>query len=218
MGHSFVLSANAIPNYLKDLSLLLSSSDWLWLHRLLPTEMPSDCIWKCCAVNVITFLSALPCQWISSLFFSKIMSMVQILLHLSKSGKGLYHLPLILGKGSSELQTTANPGIQSGLGLLWQKSRPDNPDPSGQLTCCGSHSTEPNSVHACGRLAHFCWETKCCSLFFYRCTSAFKAQKPQMGQISNSDISMPEEEGGKVSKELFVHFLCHSSASTTKEK
>lgn len=55
VGHSFVLSANAIPNYIKDLSLLLSSSDWLWLHRLLPIEMPSDCIWKHCAVNVITF-------------------------------------------------------------------------------------------------------------------------------------------------------------------
>lgn len=83
--------------------------------------------------------------------------------------------------------------VQSGLGLWWQKSRPDNPDLWGQLTYCGSQSTESNSVHACSMLAHFCWETKCCSsLFsFYRCSSAFKPQKPQMGQISNSDISMP---------------------------
>lgn len=127
-GHSFVLSANAIPNYPKDLSLLLSSSDWLWLHRLLPTEMPSDCIWKCCAVNVITFQSALPCQWISSRFFSKIMCMVQTFLHLSKNGKGLCHLPLVFGKGfwsANHLQILA---IQSGLGLLWQKSSPDNLD------------------------------------------------------------------------------------------
>lgn len=34
------------------------------------------------------------------------MSMVQAFLHLSKSGKGLCHLPLIFGEGSSEVWTT----------------------------------------------------------------------------------------------------------------
>lgn len=185
MGHSFVSSANAIPNYLKDLSLLLSSSDWLWLHRLLPTEMPSDCIWKCCAVNVITFLSALPCQWISSLFFSKIMSMVQILLHLSKSGKGLCHLPLRLGKGSSEVQTTCKSWHTIWPGTFVAKIQARQPRPFRPINLLWITEHRVKLSTCLWQVGSFLLGDQALQqlVLLLQMRQCFKPQKPQVGQI-----------------------------------
>lgn len=99
-------------------------------------------------------------------------------------GKDCAIFLLDLEKAVLKCKPPANPSIQSGLGLLWQKSRPDSPDLLGQLTCCGSQSTESNSVHACGRLAHFCWETKRCSSLFssYRCASVSNHRNHRWGK------------------------------------
>lgn len=58
----------------------------------------------CSKCGNILICTAMPVDF--SLFFSKVMCMVQTFLHLSQSGEGLCHLPLVFGNSSSEVQTT----------------------------------------------------------------------------------------------------------------
>lgn len=183
-GHSFAFSSNCIPNYLEGCSLPSSSSDWLCLPHLLSTEMPSDCIWKVCILNMIIFLSVLPCQWISSPFLCKIMCGANI-------WACLWNRERVVPPSSNTWKWT-DPW------LLWHKYTPDNTDLFGPLICCWSQSTWSVSVPAGDMWAHFCWginaQDKCsCGLLcsFYNCISACKPQEPQMGQIQNGNIFHP---------------------------